>query len=71
MLNAILIQGAFKLLLAIIGIIMGRITLFLMDKHIDKTKFGEWLSKASDASRSMYYSYRLIGVMVVIGLVLG
>jgi len=67
-LESILIQGAFKLTLAITAILAARITVLWMDKHIERgeSKFAQWLNKADDLTRGIYYGARWIGAAIIV-----
>lgn len=65
--EAVIIQGLFKIALALIGIIMGRATLLWFDYWLVGSKFTNWLDKASDIAKGVYYGARFIGVAIIIG----
>ena len=67
MLIAVVVQGLFKIFLAVIGICVGRYTLYLMDNKIEASNFGKWLETANDHAKGVYYGARIISVMLVIG----
>lgn len=68
--EAVLIQGLFKLLIAFFGIVMARTTLYWFDKYLVNTSFTQWLEKANDQTKATYYAGRFIAVCLVIGLAL-
>lgn len=69
-----IITGLFKLMLGVIGIIMGRFTLKLMDAHIDsgQSNFAIWLNnEATNTAKGVYYGARFIAVAIIIGSAIG
>lgn len=70
MFEAIIIQGLFKLTIAIIGVVIARLTLVWMDRFYIDSKFNKWLEATSDENKISYYGYRLIAVMLLVGLAL-
>lgn len=67
-LESILIQGVFKLTLALFGIIIGRFTLLWMDKN---EKFAAWLDDTDPMVQAVYKSGRFIAVAIIIGAAIG
>ena len=70
MLESALLQGAFKMCLAVIGLLMARLGLLWMDRHFTHNKLTEWLNneKTADVAIGIYYGCRIIAVAIVIGL---
>lgn len=65
--EAVLVQGLFKIALALIGIITCRLTLIWFDCWLKDTSFTEWLRGATDEAKSMYYAGRFIAVAIIVG----
>lgn len=67
--EAFMIQGAFKLVLAVTGIVVSRITLYYIHKlvHESGTPFAEWLANADDRSRGIYYAGQYIAIAIIVG----
>ena len=65
--EAILVQGLFKLSIALLGIILGRATLMWFDYWLGNSTFTRWLDGATDNAKAIYYSGRFIGVSLIIG----
>ena len=70
MLEAAILQGSFKLVLALIGFTMARICLYWMDKFLVPEKFTLWLENANDNAKAIYYGARIIAIALLIGLAL-
>ena len=70
MLEVALLQGSFKLILALIGFVMARLCLYWMDKHFLSENFISWLEETNDISKAVYYGARIIAVALLIGLAL-
>ena len=70
MLEAAILQGSFKLVLALVGFIMARICLYWMDKYLVPQKFTLWLENADDFSKAVYFGARIIAIALLIGLAL-
>jgi hypothetical protein len=62
------LQVLFKLLVALGGLMAARAMLMWMDTA--KSYFTDWLDNANDLSTSIYYSARLVGICLLIGLAL-
>ena len=63
-----LIQGVFKILLALSGIVLGRLTLMWMDENgSTESTFGAWLSQADDTAKAIYYAGRLVFAGLIVG----
>ena len=71
--ETVLMQGGFKLALALAGIIMGRLSLVWMDQatHKSQSHFGKWITEADDQSSAIYYAGRLIFVGLIVGAAIG
>jgi hypothetical protein len=67
-LESVLIQGLFKLTLALFGIVIGRFTLLWMDKN---EKFNSWLDNTDPMAQSVYKAGRFIAVAIIIGAAIG
>lgn len=67
MLEAVIVQGLFKLALALIGVLGARLVLKWMDKFLVNGAFDIWLKGASDNAKAHYYGYRIIAVCLLIG----
>ena len=67
-LENVLIQGLFKLVLAVLGIIIGRYTLLWMDKN---ESFNKWLENTDPQAQSIYRAGRFIAVAIIIGCAIG
>jgi len=67
-LESILIQGTFKVALAVTAILAARITVLWMDKHIaqGESHFAKWIAKADDLTRGIYYGARWVGVAIIV-----
>jgi len=59
-------QGGFKLVLALLGLIMCRVALISMD-IIAPRNFKDWLKNADHQSKAIYYGSRLICVGIIVG----
>lgn len=70
-LEGVLIQGGFKLFLALVGILLGRATLLWFDSTLKNTKFTNWLDGADDNAKAVYYSGRFIAVAIIVGCAIG
>ena len=70
MLETAILQGLFKLTLAIIGFLMARICLYWMDKYFVPQKFTLWMDNANDNAKAIYFGARIIAVALLIGLAL-
>ncbi len=67
-------QYAFKLLVALAGILIGRGALVWMDRTLVNAKrsnFTDWYENADDKSKSIYYAGRFIAVAIIIGAAIG
>ncbi len=62
-------QGGFKVALAVTAIFAARFTVLWMDNHVDRgeSKFAQWLNKANDLTKGIYYGARWIGVAIIVG----
>lgn len=69
--ESVLITGLFKLTLALIGIIVGRTTLYWFDHYLADSKFNKWLENANDESKANYYAGRFIAIAIIIGCAIG
>jgi hypothetical protein len=67
-LESVLIQGLFKLTLALFGIVIGRFTLLWMDKN---EKFNSWLDNTDPMAQAVYRAGRFIAVAIIIGAAIG
>jgi hypothetical protein len=67
-LESILIQGAFKVALAVTAILAARITVLWMDKHLARgeSNFAHWLNNADDLTKGIYYGARWVGVAIIV-----
>ena len=65
-----LIEGGFKLTLALAGFLMARLALLWMDKALVTEQFSTWLEKANDQARATYYAGRIIAIGLLVGLAL-
>ena len=67
LLEQFIVTGAFKMCLLVSAIILARLTVFWMDKHIDrgKSSYSKWLNQASDTARGIVYGARWIGVAII------
>lgn len=70
MFETAILEGLFKLSLALLGLILARLLLIWMDRNLVSNQFREWLEKANDQARATYYSGRLIAVCLLVGLAL-
>lgn len=70
-LEAVIIQGAFKLALALLGIIMGRITLWWFDYCFTDAEFMSWLKESDPLTRGIYHAGRFIAIAIIIGSAIG
>lgn len=66
--EGMILQGLFKIFLAIFGILAGRLTLTWMDKTVDNSEsnFSTWLRNANDQTKGIYYGARIIAICIVI-----
>jgi len=71
MLTAAFAQGFFKIALALIGIVSGRIALMWFDYWMKNSEFTRWLDEAEDNAKAIYYAGRFVGVSLVIGMAVG
>lgn len=73
MLESAIAQGMFKLLLGLIGVLLGRATLMWMDGalHHRENEFSIWLDSADDKAKAIYYGSRLVFVGLIIGAAIG
>lgn len=67
-LESVLIQGLFKLTLAVFGIVIGRLTLLWMDKN---EKFTAWLDNTDPMVQAIYKAGRFIAIAIIIGAAIG
>jgi hypothetical protein len=67
-LESVVIQGLFKLTLAVFGVVIGRFTLLWMDKN---EKFTLWLDGTDPMVQAVYKSGRFIAVAIIIGAAIG
>lgn len=67
MITIALAQGAFKLLMAVLAIIVARGTLFWLDHHLGG-HFNRSMQEASPDARMYYFAARIIAVCIVVGL---
>lgn len=65
-----LVEGVFKLTLALAGFIMARLALLWMDRALVTKEFSTWLEKANDQARAIYYAGRIIAIGLLVGLAL-
>ena len=70
MFEAAILQGLFKLTLAMLGLIMLRISSVWMDKYLVPSEFKNWLEKSSDEARALYYGLRMLALCLLVGLAL-
>lgn len=68
MLEAAILQGLFKLSLALIGLIMARLSAGWMDKYLVPSEFKKWLKESSDEARALYYGLRMLALCILVGL---
>jgi hypothetical protein len=66
--ESVLIQGLFKLTLAVFGIVIGRFTLLWMDKN---ERFTSWLDNTDPMVQAIYKSGRFIAVAIIIAAAIG
>ena len=66
-LEEIIVQGGFKVALAVTAIFAARFTVLWMDSHVDKgeSRFAQWLNSADDLTKGIYYGSRWIGVAII------
>jgi hypothetical protein len=62
-----LAQGAFKLLMAMLAIIVARGTLLWLDLHLGG-HFDRTMQEASSDARMHYFAARIVAVCIVVGL---
>jgi len=68
-LESFIVQGAFKVCLAVTAIIFARMTVLWMDKHIEqgRSHFARWLNNERNGiARGIYYGSRWIGVAIIV-----
>lgn len=67
-LESIIVQGGFKVALAITAILAARFTVLWMDNHVDRneSRFAQWLNQADNLTRGIYYGSRWIGVAIIV-----
>lgn len=71
MIESALLQGTFKLTLAILGFLFARLGLLWMDRNIiNDSEFGRRLNSWDSHAQSLYFTGRLLAVALVIGLAL-
>ncbi len=70
MLEQAILQGLFKIILVLIGLVMGRLCLYWFDKYFLSEKFTKWLEGATDEAKAMYYGSRFMAVCLLVGLAL-
>lgn len=70
MIDAILMQAGFKLLIAFLGILLAWGTLMFFDWRIHGLDFADSLRESSPNERIIYYSARILGVCILVGLVI-
>lgn len=70
-LDSVVVLGLFKLVLAVVGIVVGRLTLFWFDKFFANTPFTKWLESANDEAKAVYYAGRFVGIALIIGCAIG
>lgn len=70
MLETALLQGSYKLILALIGLMMGRLCLYWFDKYFLSKIFTKWLDDANDEAKAIYYGSRFMAVCLLVGLAL-
>lgn len=68
MFEAAILQGLFKLSLAILGLFMIRLSSVWMDKYLVPSDFKNWLEKANDNARALYYGLRMLALCILVGL---
>ena len=67
MLTPAFLQGGFKIVLAIVGIMAARMMLSQLDKS---EKFKDVINGISPENRGTYYGLRFVGVCILFGLIL-
>ena len=67
--DAVLVQGASKLMIAIIAILICRISLIYMDR-VAGFNFTNWLEQADSRDKALYYGCRILAICLLVGLVL-
>jgi hypothetical protein len=67
MLFIALAQGVFKLVMAVLAILVARGTLLWMDKAMS-TGFFTAMNEASADAKMLYFSARIVAVCIVVGL---
>ena len=67
--EGVLVTGLFKLFLAIVGVVSARLTLFWMDRYVEKSNstFSVWIKSAPGQSKAIYYAGRFIAVAIIVG----
>ena len=70
MLEQALLQGSYKIILAMIGLMMGRLCLYWFDKYFLSVNFTQWLENANDEAKAIYYGSRFMAVCLLVGLAL-
>lgn len=70
MIDAILMQAGFKLLIAFCGIMLAWGTLAFFDWRIHGLNFPDSLRESTPNERNVYYAARILGVCILVGLVI-
>ena len=70
MIEAVVMQAGFKLLLAFFGIVLAVGMLWLLDRNINGLDFADSLRESSANERNIYYAARILGVCILVGLVI-
>lgn len=69
MLESMLLQGLFKVTLALFAVIMARLSLLWFDRWLMPSTFRLWIEEnAQDNARALYYGLRLLAVCLLFGL---
>lgn len=70
MLEAALAQAAFKLGVALAALVLVWCFLAFLDDHIDDDDFSKTFKTAGSSDKMRYFSYRFVGVCLLVSMVL-
>lgn len=70
MIESMLLQGAFKIILALLALLMARLGLLWFDHYLMPESFKNWITsdETTDIAKSVYFGLRLLGVCLLFGL---
>ena len=79
MLESAVMQGLFKLVLLVLGLIVARVGLAWLDSSIERldrvgngnSRFREWYRKASTTDKAIYYAARIAAVFLAVAIAIG